>query len=77
MNFALNDLKKDAASSPLQQVLFGLQSPDIEQTEPVNFFDETLNQSQREAVQFALDSKHIALVHGPPGTLQQCNTDLT
>ncbi|KAJ2958002.1 hypothetical protein NQZ79_g6351 [Umbelopsis isabellina] len=66
MNFALNDLKKDAASSPLQQVLFGLQSPDIEQTEPVNFFDETLNQSQREAVQFALDSKHIALVHGPP-----------
>ncbi|KAM3579924.1 hypothetical protein VKS41_007642 [Umbelopsis sp. WA50703] len=67
MNFALNDLKKDAASSPLQQVLFGLQSPDIEQTEPVKCFDETLNQSQREAVQFALDSKHIALVHGPPG----------
>ena len=69
MTLALNDLRKESASSPLQQVLFGLQQPDIKQMGAVKFFDDTLNQSQREAVEFALASKHIALVHGPPGLI--------
>ncbi|KAL7310816.1 hypothetical protein PS15m_010261 [Mucor circinelloides] len=34
----------------------------------INFFDETLNESQKEAVRFALGSPEVALIHGPPGT---------
>ena len=30
--------------------------------------DSALNASQREAVQFALKAKDVALIHGPPGT---------
>lgn len=69
MTFALNDLKRDAANTPLQRVLFGQQLPEVDEMKPVKFFDDSLNQSQREAVQFALAAKEIALVHGPPGWL--------
>ncbi|KAK4519577.1 Amino acid transporter [Mucor velutinosus] len=34
----------------------------------ISFFDETLNDSQKEAVRFALGSPEVALIHGPPGT---------
>ncbi|KAG2173383.1 hypothetical protein INT44_008735 [Umbelopsis vinacea] len=67
MTHALNDLKRDSSNTPLQRVLFGLQAPDVEEMKEVKFFDDTLNDSQREAVRFALASKEIALVHGPPG----------
>jgi DNA polymerase alpha-associated DNA helicase A len=33
----------------------------------ITFFDETLNDSQKEAVRFALGSPEVALIHGPPG----------
>lgn len=33
----------------------------------ITFFDDTLNQSQRDAIQFALPSP-ITIIHGPPGT---------
>lgn len=33
----------------------------------IAFFDETLNDSQKEAVRFALGSPEVALIHGPPG----------
>ena len=33
-----------------------------------SFFATDLNDSQREAVRFALSARHIALIHGPPGT---------
>ncbi|GAB5588111.1 hypothetical protein Unana1_03011 [Umbelopsis nana] len=61
MTFALNDLKRDAANTPLQRVLFGQQLPEVDEMKPVKFFDDSLNQSQREAVQFALAAKEIAL----------------
>lgn len=32
------------------------------------WFDQSLNQSQQEAIQFALLQKHVAVIHGPPGT---------
>jgi DNA polymerase alpha-associated DNA helicase A len=67
MTHALNDLKKDSSNTALQRVLFGFQQPEIEEVQDVKFFDDTLNESQREAVRFALASKDIALVHGPPG----------
>jgi len=56
----------------LVRILFGLGSPtpvqhDFEKTE---FFDEALNDSQRDAIRFALGSREVALIHGPPGVSQ-------
>ena len=53
----------------LTRILFGLESPTpvAEGDEEVNFIDETLNESQRDAGRFALASREVALVHGPPG----------
>ncbi|KAL4932971.1 putative DNA helicase [Aspergillus undulatus] len=42
--------------------------PDYEAAGPVEFMDPTLNDSQKEAIRFALASRDIALIHGPPGT---------
>lgn len=58
--------------SPLTRVLFGQSSPapvspsDLEK--PVEWIDPSLNDSQKDAIRFALASREIALVHGPPGT---------
>jgi hypothetical protein len=35
---------------------------------PSQWFNENLDQSQREAVGFALASRDISIIHGPPGT---------
>ncbi len=35
---------------------------------PSQWFNENLDQSQREAVAFALASRDISIIHGPPGT---------
>ncbi|KAL1960547.1 hypothetical protein VTO42DRAFT_7126 [Malbranchea cinnamomea] len=53
------------------RVLFGLTNPspvDLGSVESVEFIDPTLNDSQKEAIRFALASREIALIHGPPGT---------
>jgi DNA polymerase alpha-associated DNA helicase A len=34
----------------------------------IKWFDDTLNSSQKDAIRFALASREIALIHGPPGT---------
>ncbi|KAL4894444.1 P-loop containing nucleoside triphosphate hydrolase protein [Aspergillus ambiguus] len=34
----------------------------------VDFLDATLNDSQKEAIRFALAAQDVALIHGPPGT---------
>ncbi|KAL5614591.1 hypothetical protein BROUX41_004689 [Berkeleyomyces rouxiae] len=60
--------------TPFMRVLFGLSSPSPVETIPsqgegsIQWVDDTLNQSQKEAIQFALGSREIALIHGPPGT---------
>ena len=56
----------------LMRILFGLESPtpvirDLQNAESITFFDTTLNDSQEDAVRFALSSQEIALIHGPPG----------
>lgn len=33
----------------------------------LKFFDESLNDSQRDAVRFCLESPEVACIHGPPG----------
>jgi len=57
-------------------VLFGHSSPtpipkDLDDTESgvgkLEFIDNNLNESQKEAIKFALASREIALIHGPPG----------
>ena len=55
--------------SPLSRVLFGLDSPTPVSigSENIQFFDQTLNESQRDAIRFALVSREVALIHGPPG----------
>jgi ATP-dependent RNA/DNA helicase IGHMBP2 len=37
-------------------------------TDDVPWFDTTLDASQRDAVALALRARHVALIHGPPGT---------
>ncbi|KAJ5115233.1 hypothetical protein NUU61_000992 [Penicillium alfredii] len=49
-----------AHTTPLQ--------PEYDASGPVEFTDSTLNDSQKDAIRFALASQDIALIHGPPGT---------
>lgn len=53
----------------LMRILFGHESPSPVPNEPedITFLDSTLNDSQKDAVRFALASKEVALIHGPPG----------
>jgi DNA polymerase alpha-associated DNA helicase A len=61
--------------SAFQRVLFGLSSPSpvqepSEETEKIVWIDPSLNDSQKDAIRFALASREVALIHGPPGVLQ-------
>ena len=74
MNQAMEKLKVDEAEySSLVKVLFGLESASVvsenssDWPKDVKFFDKTLNDSQKDAVCFAVAAKEIALIHGPPG----------
>lgn len=60
----------------LMRILFGLESPtqvsknavELEDAiGEIEFYDPTLNDSQKEAIKFALASREVALIHGPPG----------
>ncbi|KAG8691523.1 hypothetical protein FRC11_002113 [Ceratobasidium sp. 423] len=57
-------------SLPLAQSLLALKPLDryTPVSDNLSFMDGNLNDSQKEAVKFALDSPEIALIHGPPGT---------
>ncbi|SAL98729.1 hypothetical protein [Absidia glauca] len=58
-----------AGSSRMTEVLLGKQKPaTVEDVPDLAFFDTTLNDSQKEAVRFALGAQDISLIHGPPGT---------
>ncbi|KAI2466627.1 DNA helicase [Annulohypoxylon bovei var. microspora] len=80
MNQAMEKMRDmaEAEYSSFMRVLFGLTSPslvpaDLKADEEVGegkieWFDPTLNDSQKDAIRFALASREIALIHGPPGT---------
>lgn len=79
MNQTMSNLQKlsDQDCSPFMRVLFGHGSPSSlpsDLNDPSNplhkleWNDPSLNDSQKEAVRFALASREIALIHGPPGT---------
>lgn len=44
-----------------------VKSPPVS-AEPLQFFNPSLDASQREAVSFALAQRELAIIHGPPGT---------
>ena len=78
MNQTMEFLKRmeERNYSILVRVLFGLDSPTPvllsskeyqSEIGAIEFADQTLNDSQKEAVIFALVSREIALIHGPPG----------
>ncbi|KAL2175935.1 P-loop containing nucleoside triphosphate hydrolase protein [Thermothelomyces heterothallicus CBS 202.75] len=78
MNSTMERLAKmeEREYSAFVRVLFGLSSPspvpaDLTKDEEVGeieWIDPTLNDSQKDAIRFALASKEIGLIHGPPGT---------
>ena len=71
-------LKMVSPSAPtppdLIQVLFGIRKPSFNPLSPdkaasLDFLDPTLNDSQKDAVRFAVyEANELALIHGPPGT---------
>ncbi|QDS76010.1 hypothetical protein FKW77_004806 [Venturia effusa] len=79
MNQTMTRLQKFSESeySSFIRVLFGQSSPtplpknlsDPEYgLDKLEWIDPSLNDSQKEAVKFAILSKEVALIHGPPGT---------
>jgi DNA polymerase alpha-associated DNA helicase A len=69
MTFASNsNLKEAPERSRLIEVLLGRAMPSrCDITNDVTFFDDSLNDSQKAAVRFALESVEVACIHGPPG----------
>lgn len=58
-----------AAYSELLRVVFGLAAPSrAGAADAPEWIAEGLNESQRDAVRFALAAREVALIHGPPGT---------
>ncbi|XP_046352610.1 DNA-binding protein SMUBP-2-like [Haliotis rufescens] len=68
---ALNDLNNYSSgrASCLVNVLFGVSelSPPTDPTD-IKYVNESLDTSQREAVEFALRQRELSVIHGPPGT---------
>ena len=67
----LQKMKSDEYSS-FVRVLFGLTTPspvlgDLVEGKELEWVDPSLNDSQKDAIRFALASKEVALIHGPPG----------
>lgn len=58
--------------SSLVQILFGTSRPgknaESSATPPLELYNDALDDSQREAVRFALRQRELAVIHGPPGT---------
>ena len=85
----MEKLKKmeESQYTTLARVLFGLETPssvsanseELEaQMKQMHFFDPTLNDSQKDAIRFALASPEVALIHGPPGvSLPQSPTKMS
>ncbi|XP_061577733.1 DNA-binding protein SMUBP-2 [Cololabis saira] len=71
MKHALNALNgyNNGPAANMINVLFGDSQPSSHsQTNAFEFFNSDLDDSQREAVSFALSQRELAVIHGPPGT---------
>jgi len=65
---ALATLEHDSAFRHKLALLFGAATPQLSQTGEVTFVDDQLDQSQRRAVERAMQASDVTLIHGPPGT---------
>lgn len=54
--------------SELRAILLGESNPQFDPLPQVPFLNPNLNETQRDAIAFALSAKDIAIIHGPPGT---------
>ncbi|XP_006455227.1 hypothetical protein AGABI2DRAFT_145440 [Agaricus bisporus var. bisporus H97] len=53
-----------------RSVLLGIHPPsERNHISAIAFFDDSLNESQKEAIKFCLESPEVACIHGPPGLL--------
>ena len=79
MNQTMARLEKmsDQEFTPLIRILFGHSSPSPvplddkalqDSTGEIKWINPNLNDSQKVAIRFALASREVALIHGPPGT---------
>ena len=60
---------------PVVNVLLGLSTPSRGTTvSDLKFYDTSLNDSQKEAIRFAIGAKEIACIHGPPGELLEASS---
>ncbi|XP_053208455.1 DNA-binding protein SMUBP-2-like [Panonychus citri] len=65
----LRDYPAVGRASALIDLLLGCQLPARpNEIEPIEFINSRLDDSQKEAVTFALRSKDLCIIHGPPGT---------
>ncbi|XP_017547494.2 DNA-binding protein SMUBP-2 [Pygocentrus nattereri] len=68
---ALNSLNvyRNGPAAHLISVLFGYTDPGaLSHQRTLEWFNSGLDDSQKEAVSFALSQKDVAIIHGPPGT---------
>jgi superfamily I DNA and/or RNA helicase len=61
-------LAADSRFADLRDVLLGLCAPAFHPVDNPRPLNPTLNESQLEAVRFALTAEDLAIIHGPPGT---------
>ncbi|XP_043923237.1 DNA-binding protein SMUBP-2 [Protopterus annectens] len=69
---ALNELNKNQSLGPASHLIsvlfyYSEPSPSLEQ-KPLQFYNTSLDDSQKEAVSFSLCQRELAIIHGPPGT---------
>ena len=66
---AINEaMKSRGRLGKLRDILMGLAEPTFHPEPPEVHFTSALNDSQQEAVRFALGANDLAIIHGPPGT---------
>ncbi len=69
MTSAINNVMNSRGRlAQLRNVMMGDQAPEFADLESNIEFHTELNESQQQAVQFALSAHDLAVIHGPPGT---------
>ncbi|PKO18524.1 MAG: DNA-binding protein [Chloroflexi bacterium HGW-Chloroflexi-10] len=64
----VQEAPRDSRIAILRDILLGTQMPMFRPPEPITLIDSKLNSSQKKAVEFALSTDDVAIIHGPPGT---------
>ncbi|NXF92605.1 SMBP2 protein, partial [Eubucco bourcierii] len=65
---ALKQYRGGPASDLIDVLLFSSEPRAFSETKPPQFYNDSLDASQKEAVSFSLAQRELAIIHGPPGT---------